>query len=320
MPGLTGVHIDRELSNVSVKFKNPSFMADVIAPPVTVKKESDRYWVYGKENFRIPFAVRADKAMTQEITHTLTTEAYVCQEYGFHTLVSDRERENADEGLGPDIDATELVTDCLLLDKEYRTANYVLDSTNPDWQPGGAAYNTSHFTNLDAAWDDRIGADPRADIYYGRYVIYRDARVQPNSIFLPVEVSMRLAQMDQIDELRKYTDPGLVTNSGIPGILYGLKVYECQASYNGAEEASTTSSFTEVFGNNVLMSYIRPGGISIKSLTFALSFQKQAFQTRKWREERRKADAIEVGHIYTTKIIAPACGFVMTNTITSTVG
>jgi hypothetical protein len=315
MPDKASVHVDRPLTDISLHYRNPSYCGDVLAPPVKVVKESDKYFVYGRENFRVPNALRADKSKTQEIAYSVSTDSYFCEEYGFHELISDRERGNSDEALRPEIDTTEHLTDCLMLDREYRVANLVLDSTNPEW----GAYNSSHFSNLALAWDDKAGADVRADFYFARFTIFRDSRRQANTAFLPTEVSYQLAQMEQVDELRKYTDPGLVTNSGIPPTIFGLRVVECESSYNSADEGLGTATFEETFGNNVIISYINPRPLSLKTLTFMLTFKSQQYETRKWRDDPRKADVVEVCHLEDPKIVAPACGFVYTNVMTQSV-
>ena len=46
MPEVSQVHIDAALSNVSVAYRNPAFVADAIAPPLAVRKQSDKYFIY----------------------------------------------------------------------------------------------------------------------------------------------------------------------------------------------------------------------------------------------------------------------------------
>lgn len=315
MPATTAVHVDRALSNISIFFKNPSYQADRISPPVNVVKESDKYFVYGTEHFRIPPTLRADKTKTFEVGYSLSTDNYSCDEYGLHELISDRERANSDDALRPEIDATEHVTEVLLLDREYRVANLVLDNTDPQW----GNYASTHFENLGAAWDDKSAADPRSDFYHAKLIVFADCRRQANNAFIPTEVAYQLPQINQIDELRKYTDPGLLLDSGLPTRLWGLTINECQSTYESQDEGATTVVRDETWGNNVVIAYINPNPMSLKTQTFSLTMQSRPFEVRKWREEEIRCDVIEVTHLYDTKIIAPACGFVYTNTMTSAI-
>lgn len=316
MPSAIGVHIDRALTNFSLKYTNNSFIADTLAPRVPVQKESDKYFVYGKQNFRTGFALRAEKALTREVGYTLSTQSYQVEDYGFHEVISDRERDNADDPLRPDYDATEHLTDTLMLDRELRVSSKVLDSTDADWTVDGTNYSTTHFSNLAAAYNDLAGSDPRADLYYAKYAIFKDSRKVATDVFIPVEVSFQLSQMNMIDELRKYTDPGLMTNSGLPSKLWGLQVHECQSAYDSAEEMDTFD-LSETYGTNMIVAHIAKGSIGLKSLTFMLTFQRKAFATRKWRDEPRLSDIVEVGHMEDVRIVAPTTGFVFLNAMTT---
>ena len=315
MPSTTAVHVDRALSNISIFYKNPGYVADIISPPVNVVKESDKYFVYGTEHFRIPPTLRRDKGMTGEVTYSLSTDSYYCEEYGLHELISDRERGNSDAALRPEIDATEHLTEVLSLDREYRVANLLLDNTSAQW----GNYAATHFENLGAAWDDKANADARGDIYHAKLIIWADARRQPNTMFIPVEVAYQLAQLDQVDELRKYTDPGLVLDSGLPPKVWGLNIKECQSTYESQDEGATTIIRDETWGNNVIICYINPQPMSLKTQTFSLTMQNRNFEIRKWREEKRRSDCIEATHIYDMKIVSPSCGFVYTNAMTSAI-
>lgn len=313
MPSVSAVHIDRALSNLSLFYRNPSYVADIITPTVNVKKESDKYFVYGRENFRVPPTLRADKSETKEMSYALSTDSYFTENYGLHALVSDRERQNSDDALRPDYDTTELLTEALLLDREYRTANLILDSTNSQW----GTYSTTHFMSLGAAYDDRSTADFRYDITYAKNIVFIDSRMMPNTLFLPVEGAFIIQQLDQVDELRKYTDSNLLTDSGLPAKVFGLKVYETQSTYDTSMEGDSPT-YSETWGNNMVIAFINPNPIGLKTLTFGICFQSKAFQTKKWREEKRESDCIEVTHAYDEKIVAPACAFVYTNAYTAT--
>lgn len=308
MPDVTGVHIPRALNNLSLYYRNPSYIADVFSPPVPVVKEADKYFVYGKENFRLGSSRRADKARTREIEYSLSTDTYYCDEYGYHELISDRERDNSDEPLRPDYDTTEHITECLLLDREYRFAQAVLDNTNTEW----GAFASSHFVNLAEAWSDPASADPRTDIYNGKRFVFRDSRRQANMMAVPTDVAFQMSLIESLDELRKYTDAGLLTNSGLPSNLFGLRVSEAQSTFDAAFDGAD-EDFEETWGNNVLICYVNPQKTGLKTLTFSLTMQKRPMQVKKWREEPRSSDIIEITHIEDRKIIAPACGFVLLN-------
>ena len=49
MPEVTQVHVDAALTQVSVAYRNPEYIADAVAPAVPVRKQSDKYFVMDAE-------------------------------------------------------------------------------------------------------------------------------------------------------------------------------------------------------------------------------------------------------------------------------
>jgi hypothetical protein len=47
------VVVDPALSNVSIKYTNDTFIADMILPMVKVAKQTGKYYVYDKSNLRV---------------------------------------------------------------------------------------------------------------------------------------------------------------------------------------------------------------------------------------------------------------------------
>lgn len=50
MQGPKSVHIDAALTNISVSYAPQGFIADIIAPVVPVEKESDKYYVWNRDD------------------------------------------------------------------------------------------------------------------------------------------------------------------------------------------------------------------------------------------------------------------------------
>ena len=69
MPETTQVHVNMALTNVSVAYRNLAFIADVIAPPVGVRKQQDRYFIIDSEReaFRSEVAQILDAAQLDRL-------------------------------------------------------------------------------------------------------------------------------------------------------------------------------------------------------------------------------------------------------------
>ncbi|MCL5271153.1 MAG: hypothetical protein M1457_11550, partial [bacterium] len=73
MPNANEVHIDAALTNLSVGYRNPAFIADLLAPVVPVRKQSDKYFIHdaAREAFRASNDRRAPGAEASEVDFTL---------------------------------------------------------------------------------------------------------------------------------------------------------------------------------------------------------------------------------------------------------
>src|SRR3990167_10852112 len=97
------IHVNQPLTEVSVSFMQEldSFVADKACPVVKVKKESDLYYVYGREHFvNSPGGLdRANGAVAKEVDLSYSTSSYQLMEISGRMLVTDRDKANADQAL-----------------------------------------------------------------------------------------------------------------------------------------------------------------------------------------------------------------------------
>lgn len=108
MPQVSEVHVDAALTNLSVGYRNPAFISDLLAPVVGVRKQFDRYYVYDSEReaFRSTNDRRAPGAEANEVDFSLSTDSYSCEDHALTSVIPDEERENADPPIQPSIDRT----------------------------------------------------------------------------------------------------------------------------------------------------------------------------------------------------------------------
>jgi len=303
-PSANDVHVDAILSNISVKYTNDSYIADAVMPPIPVKKESDKYYRYTK-NWRLPSAHRADGAEAKQIDWAIDTDTYQTEEYALKDLVTDRQRANADNPLSLDVDATENLTDMIMLLREKRVADVVFAS-------GTYGTQTSALTGAQC-WDDYAGSDPINDINTARVAIHAATGKLPNVIVLGYQVYLKLCQHPDILERIKYTQKGLVTADLIAQVFELPRVIVGMASYDSAQEGAT-SSVGYVWGKSAAILYVEPSP-GLKKVSFGYQFKSRGMQTSKWRKEENKADFIEVGEIVDEKVVCATAGYLFTTVI-----
>lgn len=129
-PSRGDVHINRPLTNISIAFiqDHSVFGADRLFPSVSVTKKSDSYFVYPKGNwFRTDAKKRGPGTESAGSGYTLSDDTYNTEVRAVHKDLDDQTRENADSPLNLDADATEFVTQQLLIlrEKEFLDTAFV---------------------------------------------------------------------------------------------------------------------------------------------------------------------------------------------------
>jgi hypothetical protein len=275
-------------------------------PVVGVAKETDKYFIYGKEHFAQHGTLRADGTESGEYNWTVSNATYTCEEYALHVAVTDRERKNADVPIKPDIDATEALTDAIKLDWEIRAQ---AEAT------AAASVATGHTAAASTQWDNATGT-VEGDILTGQEVVRRAVARYPNTIFIPSRVAMYVAQNTNIKDLIKHThDDILKVGPGswvLPSMLWGMRVVITMSIKNTANLGAASETIADVWDDTVIMAYIAPSP-GLKTLSWGYTFQTQGWTTKKWREEARNSDIVEVSVIRDLKVTCTDCAYTITN-------
>ena len=179
MPEVSQVHIDTALTNVSVAYRNRDYIADDVAPPIAVRKQSDKYFVYDPERefMRATPDARAPGAEANEVDFALSTDSYFCEDHALEAAIPDEERENADPPLQPDVDRAELLADKIALNREI--ALHTLLST-------GTGINTHSLDPLE--WWSLPDSDPLAHLRAAANVVFSSVQRRPNVAVFPYAV------------------------------------------------------------------------------------------------------------------------------------
>lgn len=300
MPEVNQVHIDAALTGVSVAYRNTDYIADLVAPTVNVRKQSDRYFVYDndREGLRVRDDFRAPGAEADEVNFSLSNESYFCEDHALASAIPDEERENADPVIQPEIDRTEFLTDRILLNREVALEN-VLRSNGSI--PG---------SNLNPGdeWD-QVGSDPIADINAARLSVFASVQRRANTVVMPFEVFECFRNHPAVVDRVKYSMPGVITDQILASLLDVDRVLVAR-SYKNTASAGNTPNIQPVWGDNVYVMHVptRPG---LKQVSLAYTFlwngmpgSMNGVIVEKWREARRKADMVRVQKYYDHKIVA----------------
>ena len=301
------VHIDQALSNLSIQFKNNALIASIVLPILPVKKESDKYYKYGKEAFKLIETARADGTKANEAHLKLSLADYACIEHALADIVTDRARANADVALNPELDTTEYLTDLILLRLEKEVATLFTTTGN---------FTNSNYSTLSGTgqWSDYANSTPLSDIKTAKASVRKLIGREATHIILAGDVAETLSLHPDIKDLRKYVTQDVLTAAGLPPMISGLKVVEGKAVENVAYRG-VTESMAYIWGKNAIIAHIapRPG---LKTLSFGYTLKVTGYRkTKKWREEPRNGDMVEVSDMFVAKVVANECGYLFASAI-----
>jgi len=297
------VHIDQVLTQISVAWPNAAGVGESLAPSVRVRKQSDKYYVFGREGWVLEPGsdVRAPGTEANEIPGlTVATTPYFAVEHALQIAVTDEERENADAPLAPDRDGTELVTSKVLLQRELILKNLVTTPAN---------FASGHSTDLGAGlqWDTYSTSNPIADVKLARTTIHSKIFLEPNYGVIPWQVMVQLEDHPDFIERVKYSQTGVVSQDLIASLFNLPSLTIPGMGYNTAP-MGTAESLAYLWGENVIIAYVpQRSGLRIPAFAYEFTWVYPGGQSQvveRWREQRRRADVIRVSRRYEYRMIA----------------
>lgn len=257
-PDRSSVHIDAILTNLSVAYiqDQSRFIAGKVFPIVPVNKQSDKYFKYTKDDwFRDEAAPRGDAAESVGSGYNLETDSYYCDVFAFHKDIGRRTRDNADNPLNMDRDATEFVTQRLLLRQERQ---FVTDYFGTSiWGTDITGVSASPSNGQTIQWDDADDSDPISDVQGGSTTVLQNTGFRPNTLVCGVQVFNALKDHPSIVDRIKYTSSDVASADIIARLLEVDRVLVAESIQNTAGEGATfTGAFN--FGKQALLCYAAP--------------------------------------------------------------
>lgn len=258
MPNRADMHIDKALTNISIKYMQPQagFVSDIVFPRVPVQKQSDRYFVYKKEDwFRDDAEERAMGTESAGGDYDIdNTPTYFCKKYAFHKDVFEEDRANADSPLTPDEDATEFVSDKIMLNKENNfVRNFFKAGVWAQDLKGADAADATEATKV-VYWDDYANSDPISDISTISTNMSELTGKRPNTLTLGRRAYDALKQHPDFLDRIKFTQKGVVTTDLIAELLDIERVLVADAIQNTAARGKE-ADMKFILGNHALLTY-----------------------------------------------------------------
>jgi hypothetical protein len=306
-PTSRDVHVDSILTNVSVNYMNEqqNFIAPRVFPAVPVDKQSDKYYIYTKDDwFRDEAQKRGDVTESVGSGYTLSTTGYFCDVWALHKDVGDQLRRNADPAIDVDGDATRFVMQRMLMRMERQwTAEFF---TTGVWA-----------TDITPAslWSDYGASDPIEDIETGKEAILTTTGYLPNTLVVGYQVWRKLKHHPMIIDRYKNTNDTVMTEGLVARVFEIERILVARGIVNTGNEGET-SSFSFIQGKHALLCYVPPAaGLNTPSAGYTFLWRGVSeglgdpVVMRRFRREELKADRIEGEIAFDHKVIGSDLGY-----------
>ena len=258
MPTMQNAHIDRALTNISVSYLQDAsaFIADKVFPIIPVKRQSDVFYQYSKEDFmRDEAQVRG--AATESAGGDYGVEAqepYYCRKHAFHKDVTPEERANYDEPLDADKDATDFVTQKMLIRREMAWASSFFKTGVWGREIAGVAATPAGDQTLQ--WNMPT-SDPIGDVTGASVQMASETGYKPNTLVLSPFAFNSLKNHEDILDRIKYTQKGIVTSDLLATLFEVDHVHVAWSVVNSAVKGAA-ANVGFIMGKHALLCYSNP--------------------------------------------------------------
>lgn len=318
------VHVNRPLGSIAIADIQDAkdFIHMNCFPNVPVLKQSDRYFVYTRDFwFRTSAAKRAPATEAAGSGfHIDNTPSYFCDKWAHRMDVDDDTRQNADDPIDLDRDATQFITQNLLLRREKLfVARYMSEGV---W--GGLQMTNSSGIQVatdftpSILWSDD-NSNPMNDVAILKTEIKRTTALQPNVMVVSHAINERLKEHPLVLDRIKYTQTAVVGEE-LLARLFGVDKYLVASAVENSSQEGQTAQYDFITKDKILLVYAAPApGILKPSAGYVFSWSglygASAFGSRikQYRMEHLAADRIEGEMAFDMHMVSSDLGVLGTN-------
>jgi len=301
MPQVGNLHVDALLTNVSVRYSNTNYIADKVFPMVPVKKNSDLYRVYLRD-FRIPETARAMGGEANEHQFEVTTSSYNLVRHSLREFVADEQETNYDLS-SLRVDTTESLTDTILRRVEKTVADLF---TVTNW-----SLNVS-LGATDAKWSvNTVLSNPIVIFDTAATTIIANSGIEPNFGIIPRTDLINIKNHTSVLDRIKFTQLEITKNM-LAGLL-GIKELLVPTAINNTaaeSQGNATLTIADLWADNNFVGW-KPSSAGPKKPSSGYIFQFAKSMTKRYRQESREGEWIEVDRRFDAKIVASLTGFLI---------
>jgi len=250
--------VDVPLSVYAREYRNNELIGELLFPRVPVAKQSDKYWLFGRESQRVAAnTLRGPGAAAEQVVQTISTSSYFADDRSLARFITDEERGNFEAG-NVEQWATRLLVDQLLLDLEKRIATLATTLAN---------YPAANRTTLAGVsqWND-AASNPIADVVAGHVQVMKSGK-RANTLIINPDVWAKLKTHQKIIDRVAPTQLGPVTSENLAAIFEVQRVIVAM----GVELDAALAVASFVWGKHAILANVEPAA-SMMDASFGKNF------------------------------------------------
>ncbi len=315
-PTQSQVHVDAILTNISVAYmqRAENFIADKVFPVVPVDKQSDKYFVYEKNDWlRDEAQVRTDGTESVGSGYNIATATYYADVYAIHKDIGDQTRANADAPINVDREAAEFVTHRLLTRREIQFNNDFM--TTGKWASDVTGVAASPTTGQTIQWSDYTNSDPINDIEAGKAGILSVTGLEANTLVLGYDVFRQLKNHPDLVDRIKYTSSQTITEDMLAR-MFDIERVLVSKSIKATNREGATGAYSFTTGKTALLAHVAPNpGVLTPSAGYTFSWTGVSqgmgltIGTSSFRLESLRATRVEAELAFDNKVVASDLGY-----------
>ncbi len=315
-PTQSQVHVDAILTNISVAYmqRAENFIADKVFPVVPVDKQSDKYFVYEKNDWlRDEAQVRTDGTESVGSGYNIATATYYADVFAIHKDIGDQTRANADAPINVDREAAEFVTHRLLTRREIQFNNDFM--TTGKWASDVTGVAASPTTGQTIQWSDYTNSDPINDIEAGKAGILSVTGLEANTLVLGYDVFRQLKNHPDLVDRIKYTSSQTITEDMLAR-MFDIERVLVSKSVKATNKEGATGAYSFTTGKTALLAHVAPNpGVLTPSAGYTFSWTGVSqgmgltIGTSSFRLESLRATRVEAELAFDNKVVASDLGY-----------
>jgi hypothetical protein len=331
-PSRSDVHVNRPLTQISLAFIQDAgnFVADQVFPAIGTTKQSDAYFTYDRGEFnRDEMLERAPATESAGGTYTIGQATYFARNRSFHKDVPDQVRDNQDDPINLDTEATLYVTQKALINREVNWATQYFTAGDPgdtwtfDTDGASTGSTPAAFDPTDAANNQLLfwsttASTPIEDVRQGKRFVLEETGFMPNLFTCSRPVfDVLLDHADIVGRLDRgqTTGPAIVARDALAALFEVDRVLVMDSIQNTAAKGqANVHSF--IGGLNAMLSYAPAApGVMTPSAGYTFGWTGRAGMTpngtrvKRFRMDHIEADRVEIDSAYDQAIISPDLGY-----------